>query len=76
MLYGVGREGFMMWVFIMCLYYLGLNVYCLGDMICLLVGEGDLFIVSVGLGLFSSIDVFIMIVKDVGIRFIFRILNF
>lgn len=66
--YGVGREGLMMKALCMRLMHLGFDAYVVGDMTTPPLGTGDLLLVSVGPGYFSTVQALLDVARSAGAR--------
>jgi 6-phospho-3-hexuloisomerase len=67
-LYGVGREGLQIKGFCMRLFHLGRRAAMVGDVTTPPLGDGDLLIVSAGLGRFSTVAALMGVAKRDGAR--------
>ena len=69
--FGGGREGLQIKGFAMRLFHLGLDVAVVGDMTMPALGEGDLFVVTVGPGEISTALALIGVAKAAGAKILF-----
>lgn len=68
MLTAGGREGLQLRGFAMRLHHLGLDVSVQGDMAAPLLATGDLFVVSIGPGRVSTMDVLVGVARAAGVE--------
>lgn len=69
--FGCGREGLQIRGFAMRLFHMGLAVSVVGDMTTPPIGEGDLFLVTVGPGDLSTASALLDVARRAGARILF-----